>query len=111
MSHSVQSDKPNISSSAALWAVLIFVGLLVGAINFVKAMSHDEDHGGGHGAATEQHDATSGHGTSHGAATEHHANDAGSEHAGSPEQESHEATPAESHQTAPAEKAKEEVHH
>ncbi len=53
MSHAVASEKPNASSSAAFWAVLIFVGLIIGFINFVQVMSHDEGHGGGHGTTTE----------------------------------------------------------
>lgn len=106
MSHSVPSDKPNISSSAAMWTAIIIVGLIIGAINFVKAMSHDDGHGGGHGAATEHHEA----GAGHGAATEHKANDAGG-HATSPEQESHSATPATGHDSAAAEKTAEPAHH
>lgn len=56
MSHAAQPEKPNVSSSAALWAAVIFVGLLIAAINFVQAESKSEGHGG-HGAATEHHEA------------------------------------------------------
>ena len=108
MSHAVQPDKPNIPSSAAFWAVLIFVGLLVGAINFVKAMSSDEGHGGGHGAATEHHDAAAGgHGDSHAAPAQGHGHEA----APAEGHDSH-AAPAEAHAAPHAEeKAKEEAHH
>lgn len=51
MSHSVPTEKTNIPSSSALWAVLIFIGLILAAINFVKA----ENSGEGHGEATTEH--------------------------------------------------------
>lgn len=73
MSHAVQTEKPNVSSSAALWAVLIFVGLIVAAINFVQAESNAGGHGG-HGGheATEQHGGGA-HGEGHEAAAGGHA--------------------------------------
>jgi len=49
MSHTVPAETPNTSSNAAFWACAIFVGLLIGAINFTKPSG---DHNGGH--ATEQ---------------------------------------------------------
>ncbi len=61
MSHAVQTEKPNLPSSAAFWAVLIFVGLIIGYINFVKSMSHDE----GHGTTTEHHAGEGGHEAHH----------------------------------------------
>jgi hypothetical protein len=111
MSHAVQSDKPNIPSSAAFWSVLIFVGLIIAAVNFTRVMgSHDEGHGGGHGAATEHHDAAAGHGdhgTEHGAAQpEHAAQPAAAGHDDSAVHgEAHAAPKAEAHP------AKEEAHH
>ncbi len=105
MSHAVQTEKPNVSSSAALWSVLIFVGLIVAAINFVQAESKSEGHGG-HGAAhhAEGHEAAGGH---EAAQPEH-----GAEHAASPaahDSVKHEAH--ENHEAPAAEHAKEEAHH
>lgn len=59
MSHSVQVETPNTSSNAAFWFCLIFVGLLVGAINFVRIMGEDTGHHGAHGTehVEEQHPA------------------------------------------------------
>ena len=42
MSHSVPTEKTNIPSSSALWAVLIFIGLILAAVNFVKAENSGE---------------------------------------------------------------------
>jgi hypothetical protein len=114
MSHAAPTEKPNISSSAALWSVLIFVGLIIAAINFVQAESKSEGHGG-HGAANEQHGGAAHHGESHEAAGGHEAEQAehGAEHAAAPAaldtskhegHESHEAPAAAGH-------AKEEAHH
>lgn len=112
MSHGVQTEKPNTSSSAALWATLIFVGLIIAAINFVQAESKSEGHGG-HGAATEHHDAAAGHeanggheaATGHETATEGHAEEA------APAATHDSAEHGEQHET-PAEKpAHEEAHH
>jgi hypothetical protein len=45
MSHSESVEKPNNSSSAAFWSVLIFAGLIIATINFIQVMSgHDEGH-------------------------------------------------------------------
>ena len=56
MSHSVPTEKTNVPSSSALWAVLIFIGLILAAINFVKAESGSEAHGEHGEAKTEQVD-------------------------------------------------------
>lgn len=93
MSHSVPTEKTNIPSSSALWAALIFVGLLIAAINFVKAESADEGHGEHHGAATEQVEGAAAH-HEEAAASEEHATEA--------------TTPAASEASAPA---AEEAHH
>jgi hypothetical protein len=53
MSHSVPTEKTNVPSSSALWAVLIFIGLILAAVNFIKAENSGEGHGE-HAAATEQ---------------------------------------------------------
>lgn len=106
MSHGVQTEKPNVSSSAALWAVLIFVGLIIAAINFVQAESKGEGHGA-HGAATEHHDAAAGHEATggHEAAAEGHAEEV------APAATHDSAEHGEQHET-PAEKpAHEEAHH
>jgi hypothetical protein len=71
MSHSVPTEKTNIPSSSALWAVIIFVGLIIAAINFVQAESKSEHGHGEHGAATEHAGSAEGHG--HGTKEEHHA--------------------------------------
>lgn len=39
---------------AAFWAVVIFGGLVIGIINFIQSMGHDEGGHGAHGATTEQ---------------------------------------------------------
>jgi hypothetical protein len=64
MSHSTHTEeKPNIPSSAALWSVVIFIGLVLATINFVKSFSAADAHGAHathdtHGAAPAQgHDA------------------------------------------------------
>lgn len=103
MSHGVQTEKPNVSSSAALWAVLIFVGLIIAAINFVQAESKGEGHGG-HEAATEHHEAGAGHEAeaSHEAAAPHETTAPAAAHDSAPGE--HAETPA----TAPAH---EEAHH
>lgn len=86
MSHSVQNEKPNLSSSSALWAALIFVGLILSAVNFVKAQGESDDHG--HGAATEHHAEGAAHGhedAHHGtAAPAHNNNNAAETHAAHP---------------------------
>ncbi|WP_118950860.1 hypothetical protein [Taibaiella helva] len=111
MSHPVQAEKPNISSASALWATLIFVGLLIAAINFVQAESKSEGHGG-HGAATEQHDGAATHGEGHDEAG-HEAQQPGheaGEHA-APAAAGHDSAAGQAHE-APAEKpAHEEAHH
>lgn len=63
MSHSAPTEKTNIPSSSALWAVLIFIGLILAAVNFVKAESTGEGHGE---AATEHTEATPAHEGEHG---------------------------------------------
>lgn len=109
MSHGVQTEKPNTSSSAALWAVLIFVGLIIAAINFVQSESKSEGHGE-HGAATEHHDAAAGHDATGG-------HEAAGGHETATEGHAEEAAPAATHGSAeqhetPAEKpAHEEAHH
>ena len=100
MSHSVPTEKTNIPSSSALWAALIFVGLLIAAINFVQAESKGEGHGE-HGAATEHAEG----------AAHHEAPAPGEEHATAGE---HAATaPAATGDTAhhEAQPASEEAHH
>lgn len=51
------ADKPKASSTAAFFAVLIFIGFILGLINFTQSMSHDEP-GHGSGSHTEQHGET-----------------------------------------------------
>ncbi len=63
MSHPVQVETPNSSSSAAFWACLIFVGLLVGAINFTRIMG--ESHGS-HGTHDTEHVEEGHHPAGHG---------------------------------------------
>ena len=85
MSHSVPTEKTNIPSSSALWAVLIFVGLIIAAINFVQAENKPEEGHGEHGAATEHvsgaahHEAatTEGHATVTPGAEEHTTTEGG----------------------------------
>lgn len=100
MSHGVQTEKPNVSSSAALWAVLIFVGLIIAAINFVQAESKSEGHGG-HGAATEHHESAAGHE----AATEGHTEEA------TPAATHDSAEHGDQHETPAEQPAHEEAHH
>lgn len=100
MSHSVPTEKTNIPSSSALWAALIFVGLLIAGINFVQAESKGEEGHGEHGAATEQVE---------GAAN--HEAPAGEEHAtAAPATEEHATATADTahHEAQPA---AEEAHH
>lgn len=98
MSHSVPTEKTNIPSSSALWAVIIFVGLIIAAINFVQAESKGEGHGG-HGAATEHAEGAAGH---EAPAGEAHTTAA-------PTTEEHAATTDTAHHEA--EPATEEAHH
>lgn len=108
MSHGVQTEKPNISSSAAMWAVLIFVGLIIAAINFVQAESKGEEHG--HGAATEHHEAGAGHEAAGG--HESHEATAESNHATGTPAATHDSAEHGAHPEAPAaEPAHEEAHH
>lgn len=107
--HVVEKEKPNVSSSAAAWATLIFVGLIIAAINFVQAESNSEGHGGGHGAKTEHHEAGAGHEAAgheaHEATTTEHAETAAPA-AG------HDSAEHGEHSEAPAaEPAHEEAHH
>lgn len=68
MSHSTHEEKPIISSRSAMFFALIIVGLIVGTMNFVKAMSHSEGHGGGHG----EHQTEAAHGApAHGTPAAH----------------------------------------
>ncbi|WP_118972176.1 hypothetical protein [Taibaiella koreensis] len=109
MSHPVQAEKPNISSASALWAVLIFAGLIIAAINFVQAESNSEGHGG-HGAATEQHDGAGAHDEGHEAGKEAQAPAHGATEQAAPAAEGHDS--AQGTHEAPAEKpAHEEAHH
>lgn len=107
MSHGAQTEKPNISSSAALWSVLIFVGLIIAAINFVQSESNSEGHGG-HGAATEHHG-----GAAHEAAGGHEAasSEHGTEHGTAPAATPHDSAAPEGHEAPAAEHATEEAHH
>lgn len=80
MSHSVPTEKTNIPSSSALWAVLIFIGLIIAAVNFVQAENKDEGHGehaavehAEHTGAPAHEAATEGHAAETPAATEHAA--------------------------------------
>jgi len=92
MSHSVPTEKTNIPSSSALWAVIIFVGLIIAAINFVQAESKGEGHGE-HGAATEHVEGAANHeapaGEAHAAAAP-----TTEEQAGTTDTAHHEAQPA-----------------
>ncbi|PSK94958.1 hypothetical protein [Taibaiella chishuiensis] len=113
MSHAVQPEKTNIPSSAAFWTVLIFVGLVIGGVNFVKAMGGDDAHGGGHGAPTEHAAPAAGHGAhseAHEAPAAH--NEA---HGTEAEGKGHEATATEhteaGHAAPESTPAKEEAHH
>ena len=110
MSHGVQTEKPNISSSAALWSVLIFVGLIIAAINFVRSENSSEGHGGGHGAATEQHGGGAHHGTAEGheaASAEH-----GTEHSTTPAATPpHDSAAPQGHEAPAAGHTTEEAHH
>lgn len=72
MSHPVHVERPNESSSAAFWATMILIGLIIGAINFVRVMSHDEGHGTEHHQA---HGQDNGHGA-HTPAAPHHGDTA-----------------------------------
>lgn len=101
MSHSTHEEKPLISSKAAMMFALIIVGLILGTMNFVKAMSHSEEvHGGGHG--TEATHGEAGHeGAAHEAAgheaTGHEAtHDTAAAHAA----ETHEAKDSTHHEAA-----------
>lgn len=38
--HAPVQDKPNMPSTAAIFTFLIFVMLIVGALNFIQSMSH-----------------------------------------------------------------------
>lgn len=103
MSHSVPTEKTNIPSSSALWAVLIFVGLIIAAVNFVQAENKPEEGHGEHGAATE-----------HVSGTAHHEATTTEEHAtATPAAEEHATTEAAATDTAhhEAQPAAEEAHH
>lgn len=43
MSHAVSNEPVKNSSAAAFWAILIFIGLLIGAINFVHIESNSSE--------------------------------------------------------------------
>lgn len=60
--HHVAETRPTNSYWSAFWFVLILVGLFIGAVNFVGAMSHDEEggHGGGHNTEA-THETGTGH--------------------------------------------------
>lgn len=49
MGHAHVEDKPNVSSSSAMWFGLLLIVLIISAVNFVKVSSgshgHDEAHG------------------------------------------------------------------
>ncbi len=51
--HSPSSDteRVKISSGSSFWLIIVLVGLFIGALNFITAMSHGE--GEEHGAKTE----------------------------------------------------------
>jgi hypothetical protein len=97
MSHSVPTEKTNIPSSSALWAVIIFVGLIIAAINFVQAENKGEEHGE-HGAATEHVEGVANH---EAPVSEEHVTTA-------PATEDHAATDTAHHEAQPA---AEEAHH
>lgn len=109
MSHGVQTEKTNVPSSSALWAVLIFVGLIIAAINFVQAESKDEGHGG-HGEAVEHHEAGATHEAVEGHANHEAATEAGHAEGTTPAASQDSAAHGE-HQEAPAAPAHEEAHH
>jgi hypothetical protein len=44
MSHAISNESPKNPSSAALWAILIFIFLLIGAINFVQSFGENDEH-------------------------------------------------------------------
>lgn len=98
MSHSVPTEKTNVPSSSALWATLIFVGLIIAAINFVQAESKSEHGHGEHGTATEHVEGVANHETPAGEA---HATAA-------PVTEEHAAADTTHHEAQPA---AEEAHH
>lgn len=102
MSHSVPTEKTNIPSSSALWAVLIFIGLIVAAVNFVQAENKDEGHGE-HGAAVEHAEHPGA--PAHEAVTEGHATEAHTPAEATPATET--AKPV----TEEAKPATEEAHH
>jgi hypothetical protein len=73
--HAQADNKPNTSSSASFWFVIILIGLFISAVNFVSVMSHDT---GGHGEGhSTEHSAPATHETSHEGA--HHAEEAHTE--------------------------------
>lgn len=57
---------PKVSSTSAIWLVIIVILLFVSAVNFVNVMGHDEEGGHGEAHTTEQnaHDATN-HNSTH----------------------------------------------
>lgn len=65
------ADKPKTSSVAAFFAVLIFIGFILGLINFTQSMGHDD---AGHGSATHSEHGNPEHGDAHkeAGAAEHH---------------------------------------
>lgn len=93
MSHDTHNQASETTSSttsfrSAIWFVILLAGLFIAAVNFVRAMSHDEEgHGGGH-EATEQvhHDqnaaehATEATEPAHGHATEEATTDSAAHH-------------------------------
>lgn len=63
--HQPIDKKQVISMKSSFWFVLIIAGLFIAAVNFVSAMSHNEEgHGGAHTTeAPAHHDAAPGHDT------------------------------------------------
>jgi hypothetical protein len=101
MSHSTHEEKPLISSKAAMMFALIIVGLILGTMNFVKAMSHSEEgHGGGHGTEASHgaagHEGAAHEATSHEATGHEATHDTAAAHAA----ETHEAKDSTHHEAA-----------
>lgn len=69
MGHAHVEDKPNVSSSAAMWFGLLLIGLVLAAVNFVQINTKHDAH---HEAKVEHTNHHSGQPVQHGATTEAH---------------------------------------
>jgi hypothetical protein len=110
MSHGVQTEKTNVPSSSALWAVLIFVGLIIAAINFVQAENTGEGHGG-HGEAIEHHEAGADHEAIEGQAGHEATTEAAPAEGTAPAAATHDTAAHGEHQDTQAAPTHEEAHH